>query len=107
MFTSYQCHVFYLGTLQLQVLSTELRRLSSDLHIAVLVSNNCRYGAEASRRCLGEFWSTVPRLTLQMQPLETPLRASVEITWQLRSDDIEVGVSSENQLCIIDFREIM
>ncbi|KAM7539684.1 hypothetical protein Aperf_G00000042032 [Anoplocephala perfoliata] len=81
------------STLYLQVLSTEMRRLSSDFHIAVLVSNNCRYGVEASRGCLGEFWSTVPRLTLHIQPLEIPLRASVEITRQSRCTNGEYSGS--------------
>ncbi|VDO05612.1 unnamed protein product [Rodentolepis nana] len=94
---------------QLQVLSTELRRLSSDFHIAILVSNNCRYGNDTSRGCLGEFWSNVPRLKLHMLPHNEPLQASVEITRDLRFSDTEVDESSEDKpnSCIVNFREIL
>ncbi|KAL5111390.1 hypothetical protein TcWFU_001482 [Taenia crassiceps] len=36
----------------LQAVATELRRISADLHIAVLATNNLRYGVEAPRGCL-------------------------------------------------------
>ncbi|VDL18300.1 unnamed protein product [Hymenolepis diminuta] len=94
---------------QLQVLSTELRRLSSDFHAAVLVSNNCRYGVDASRGCLGEFWSGVPQLKLHMRSLDEPLRASIEITRHLRCADTEVDECSVDQpsSCVVNFREIL
>ncbi|KAL5972026.1 hypothetical protein TSMEX_000240 [Taenia solium] len=94
---------------QLQAVATELMRISADLHIAVLATNNLRHGVGAPRGCLGEYWATVPHLSLYVhlpEPDLSPLRVSVTIRRNLRCTEAEpVIVEDDTALdsCSIDF----
>lgn len=101
---------FYLANFHLQAVATELRRISADLHIAVLATNNLRYGVEAPRGCLGEYWAAVPHLSLHVHLLEpdlSPLRVSVAIRRNLRCTETEPVTVEGDEIplnsCIIDF----
>uniref|UniRef100_A0A5K3EHU8 RECA_2 domain-containing protein n=1 Tax=Mesocestoides corti TaxID=53468 RepID=A0A5K3EHU8_MESCO len=93
-------------TFQLRSVATELRRISADFHIAVLVTNNVRYGVDVPRPCLGEFWSSVPRVSIYMHSDEhrSPSRACVEVKRDLRYN-CGLEAQSNSAYCVIDFRD--
>ncbi|CDS38299.1 DNA repair protein RAD51 4 [Echinococcus multilocularis] len=95
---------------QLQAVATELRRISVDFHIAVLTTNNLRYGVEAPRGCLGEYWATVPHLSLHAhlpEPDLFPLRVNIAIRRNLRCTAAEPVTVEDSETpldpCTINF----
>lgn len=58
----------FVANFQLKNVISELRRLTDDLHIAVLVTNNIRYYGDSPQGCLGFTWAAVPHVSLHMQP---------------------------------------
>ncbi|VDK38540.1 unnamed protein product [Taenia asiatica] len=95
---------------QLQAVATELMRISADLHIAVLATNNLRHGVGTPSGCLGEYWATVPHLSLHVylpEPDLSPLRVSVTIRRNLRCTEAEPVIVEDDETaldsCSIDF----
>uniref|UniRef100_A0A0X3Q0M7 DNA repair protein RAD51 homolog 4 n=1 Tax=Schistocephalus solidus TaxID=70667 RepID=A0A0X3Q0M7_SCHSO len=94
------------ATCHLVQVIAELKRLTADLHIALLVVNNIRYSWSTNRACLGDLWARVPHTSLRMYPVLAPtLRSGVRLIKSQRCKTSTEADAAAPSSCVIDFSE--
>ncbi len=99
--------LYLIAAFQLRAVAAELKRISADFHIAVLLTNNVRYYGDVPQGCLGAFWASVPHLSLYMTPSKTvPIQQGLSVVEVRKGARFACrGEQPGPTTCAIDFRK--